>query len=89
VRLRIDGVRADVQLKKRPKAGGRMSGVYVEIILLPGGEVEQYADPPTFEEAVSWLDARNPNENGRRGRFFGIATNEQIRILNEKGYGPY
>ena len=47
-----------------------------------------FADLPTFEEAVSWLDARNPNKSWR-GRFFGVATNEQIRILNEKGYGPY
>jgi hypothetical protein len=66
-----------------------MSGFYVEIILLPGGEVEQYADLPTFEEAMIWLEARNPNGDGRKGRFFGVATNEQLQILKEKGYGPY
>jgi hypothetical protein len=65
-----------------------MSGFYVEIILLPSGKVEQYANLPTFEEAMAWLDARNPKLNGRKGRFFGVATNEQLWILSEKGYGP-
>jgi hypothetical protein len=65
-----------------------VSGFYVEIILLPGGKVEQYANLPTFEEAMVWLEARNPKLNGRKGRFFGVATDEQLRILHEKGYGP-
>jgi len=65
-----------------------MSGFYVEIIL-PSGKVEQFANLPTFEEALAWLDARNPTLNGRKGRFFGVVTNEQIQVLREKGYGPF
>ena len=64
-----------------------MAGFYVEIIL-PSGGVEQFANLPTFEEAIAWLDARNPKLNGRKGRFFGVATDEELRILQEKGYGP-
>jgi hypothetical protein len=65
-----------------------MSGFYVEIVSLPGANVEQYARLPTFEEAMIWLDERKPNENGRRGRFVGDTTEEQLQILNQKGYGP-
>jgi hypothetical protein len=72
----------------RGMGNDRMSGFYVEIVLLPGGEVEQYASLPTFEEAMAWLDARDPKGEGRKGRFFGVATNEQLRIMHKKGYGP-
>jgi hypothetical protein len=56
-----------------------VSGFYVEIILLPSGKVEQYANLPTFDEAIVWLDARNPRLNGRKGQFFGVTTDEQLR----------
>jgi hypothetical protein len=57
-----------------------MSGFYVEIIL-PEGTIEEFARLQTFAEAIVWLDAHKPAFEGSKGRLFGVATSEQIRIL--------
>jgi hypothetical protein len=52
---------------------------------MPLGVVTEHARVSTFEEAITWLDVRNPNANGRSGRLFGEVTPEQAEILVETG----
>jgi hypothetical protein len=62
-----------------------LTGFYAEI-LMPDGTIEEFARLPTFDEAIAWLDTHRASVGGGKGRLFGVVTDEQIRILREKGY---
>ena len=64
-----------------------MGDYHVAIRLAPRGSVEQHAHFSSFQEAMAWLDAQNPDNERRKGHLIGRLTEEQEAALGRKGYG--